>query len=81
MVKKTREQIDDEHNIKVQNIRASYHERHEISHEAYHGQLNAERERYLNELIANGYWFPPMDLAAEINDLKVRVEALEAKLV
>lgn len=58
MVIKTRELIDNEHNINTQNIRASYHEKKEISHEEYHSQLNAENERYEAELIAEGYGKP-----------------------
>ncbi|GAH39430.1 unnamed protein product, partial [marine sediment metagenome] len=53
---KTREQIDSEHNTNVQNIRASYHDRQEISHEEYHRQLNTENERYKAEL---AFYFPP----------------------
>lgn len=54
---KTREQIDSEHKAKQLEIRTSYHEKHEITHEEYHSQLNAENERYKGVLIAEGY--PP----------------------
>ncbi|GAI56202.1 unnamed protein product, partial [marine sediment metagenome] len=56
---KTKEQINSEHNTNVLAIRASYHERQEISHEDYHRQLNTENERYEAELIANGFMEPP----------------------
>jgi len=80
---KSRELIDAEHNTNIQNIRASYHERQEISHEQYHIQLNVEGERYKAELIAEGYLSPPSpprDLATEIDTIKTDIEAIKTKV-
>lgn len=74
MVPKTREQIESEHKIIVQNIRASYHEKQEISHEEYHSQLNAENDRYETEIATH---FPPKpvrDPLAEIDKLTARLD-------
>ena len=77
MVAKTRKEIEEEHTANAQNIRASYHDRHKISHEEYHNQLNAENEKYEVKLATN---FPPepvRDLEAEIDDLRARLDKIE----
>ncbi len=61
MVTKTREQIDTAHNANIQNIRAAYHERQEISHEEYHNQLNVENAGYETD---------------EIDELKARLDKI-----
>ena len=77
MVTKTREQKDSEHKTNTQNIRASYHERHEISHEKYHSQLNTENERYKAELAIYFSPEPPRDLEKEIDELKARIDNIK----
>lgn len=84
MTMKTREQIDTEHNTNTQDIRASYHDRQEISHEDYHIQLNTENERYEAELIAEGYLSPPSlprDFGVEIDAIKVDIKDIKEKLL
>lgn len=80
MVTETRKQIENKHNNNSSNIRASYHERQEISHEEYHRQLNAENERRQAELIAKGYLTPPLplrDLATEIDKIKAEIKQMK----
>ncbi len=43
-------QLRTDHKAKVAALRASYHERHEISHEDYHLQLNAENDELRQRL-------------------------------
>ncbi len=72
----SKEQIVAEYDTNIQNIRASYPERQEISHEKYHNQLNAESERYENELTATFPPEPPRDLLAEIDEIKARLDKI-----
>ena len=72
----TKEQLNSKHNTNVQNIRASHLTKQEISHEEYHIQLNAESERYENELTATFPLEPPRDLLAEIDELKARLDKI-----
>jgi len=82
----TKEQIEAEHNANIQNIRASHLDRHEISHEEYHNQLNAANERYQAELIAEGFLEPPpgsteaRDLRADIDVIKTDIETIKTKV-
>ncbi len=71
---KTGEEIDNEHNANISAIRASHHEKHEISHEEYHEQLNAEDERHVAELALHFPSEPPRDLATEIDGLKAKLK-------
>ncbi|GAJ15575.1 unnamed protein product [marine sediment metagenome] len=76
---KTREEIEIQHDTNSHNIRASYHDKQEISHEEYHSQLNAENERYEVELIAEGFLEPPPG-STEARNLRVEIDAIKTKI-